>query len=113
MRLPNRVSCPNGTEGAWIAQPLVRPTRLRAAAETEVSPLNLTLFWPMFNHTDPGGLGGTSQAFFLPKNHPNPLDQNAAEMSFGLLEMSFGVLEMSFGVLEMSFEDPEVGSGAS
>ena len=45
------------------------------------------------------------QAFFLPENHPNPLDQNAAEMSFGLLEMSFGVLEMSFGVLEMSFED--------
>ena len=43
--------------------------------------------------------------FFLPKNHPNPLNQNAAEMSFGLLEMSFGVLEMSFGVLEMSFED--------
>ena len=49
------------------------------------------------------------QAFFLPENHPNPLDQNAAEMSFGLLEMSFGVLEMSFGVLEMSFEDIEVG----
>ena len=47
--------------------------------------------------------------FFLPENHPNPLDQNAAEMSFGLLEMSFGVLEMSFGVLEMSFEDIEVG----
>ena len=46
-----------------------------------------------------------NQAFFLPENHPNPLDQNAAEMSFGLLEMSFGVLEMSFGVLEMSFED--------
>ena len=39
----------------------------------------------------------------MPENHPNPLDQNAAEMSFGLLEMSFGVLEMSFGVLEMSF----------
>ena len=43
--------------------------------------------------------------FFLPENHPNPLDQNAAEMSFGFLEMSFGVLKMSFGVLEMSFED--------
>ena len=53
-----------------------------------------------------------NQAFFLPENHPNPLDQNAAEMSFGLLEMSFGVLEMSFGVLEMSFEDIAGGFSA-
>ena len=44
----------------------------------------------------------------MPENHPNPLDQNAAEMSFGLLEMSYGLLEMSFGVLEMSFEDIDV-----
>ena len=51
----------------------------------------------------PDSFEATIQAFFLPENHPNPLDQNAAEMSFGLLEMSFGVLEMSFGVLEMSF----------
>jgi len=41
--------------------------------------------------------------FFFTQKHPNPLNQNAVEMSSGLLEMSFGRLEMSFGLLEMSF----------
>ena len=51
--------------------------------------------------------------FFLPEKHPNPLDQNAAEMSFGLLEMSFGVLEMSFEDIAGGFCALEISYGLS
>ena len=40
---------------------------------------------------------------FLPEIHPSPLEQNAVEMSFGLLEMSFGISEMSFAILKLEF----------